>query len=194
MIKILRLRRKTLSINIDVFGTITVKAPLYVSDKKINEFISSKKDWINKVLTKIDATNTEYCEIFNKSKGLIFGKIVDCTEDFIKIVKNIANEYLPERIKHLSEKINLSFSTIKIKDYKSRWGSCDKNKNISLNYKLVMIDKILIDYVIIHELCHTVYFNHKKEFHLLLKSFFKNEIDIRKRLNEYSFINKIDYK
>ena len=194
MIKILRSKRRTLSINIDVFGNVTVKAPLYVSDKKINEFISSKKDWINKVLSKTDATNTEYCEIFNKSKGLIFGKIVDYTEDFIKTVKKLANEYLPERIKHLSNMINMPYNSVKIKDYKSRWGSCDKNKNISLNYKLVMIDKILLDYVIIHELCHTVYFNHKNEFHKLLKSFFKNEIDIRKRLNGYSFINKIDFK
>ncbi|MBE5743970.1 MAG: M48 family metallopeptidase [Clostridiales bacterium] len=193
MIKILRKKRKTLSINIDVFGNVIVKAPLFVKDSEIEHFINLKKPWISKILSKINSTNTKYCEIFNKSKGLIFGKIVDYNEDFVNNLKKIAEEYLPLRIDELARRFNLKFSSIKLKNYKSRWGSCDRNKNISLNYKLIMIDKDLIDYVIIHELCHTVYFNHKKQFHQLLKSFFYNESALRKRLNEFSFINKIDY-
>ena len=56
-----------------------------------------------------------------------------------------------------------------------------------------MVDKDLIDYVILHELCHTKFFNHKKDFHNLLKSYFENDKELNLRLKKFSFISKIVY-
>lgn len=193
MVKIIRSKRKTISIHIDDFGLVSVRAPLFVKDSEINEFIASKKAWIDKILSKIDKVNIEYCEIFNKTKCLYLGNIVDYSENYVKTIKNLAKGYLSDRLRLISNQIGLPFNNVIVKKYKSRWGSCDKNKNISLNYKLIMLDENLIDYVLIHELCHTVYFNHKKQFHLLLKRHIKNESETRKRLKSFSFINNIDY-
>ncbi|MBO7214664.1 MAG: M48 family metallopeptidase [Clostridia bacterium] len=80
-----------------------------------------------------------------------------------------------------------------VKNYKSRWGTCYKNKYITLNYKLMMLDVDLIDYVIIHELCHTIYFDHQKEFKNLLNRITKNSAGLNKKLKEMSFVLKIEY-
>lgn len=75
-----------------------------------------------------------------------------------------ANEYLPKRIFELSNKTGLKFKKVLVKDTKSRWGSCSSKGTISLNWRLVMAPTQVIDYVIIHELAHTLQMNHSKEF------------------------------
>ena len=186
-------RRKTLSLNVNEFGNIIVKAPLNYPNEKIYEFVKLKENWIRKHQNSISEFNHTYSDVIQKKKGLIFNKIVDISSNFKKILIDISYEYLPKRLKYLAEKFSFYYSAVKIKNYKSRWGACDKNHNIYLNYKLVMLDKDLIDYVLIHELCHTKFFNHKSEFHGLLKSFFENEFNYKKRLKKFSNICKIEY-
>ncbi len=190
---LIKSRRITISIYVDELGILTVKAPINMSNDKIYEFIKSKEAWIKKHQSKKLTITNKYQAVLSKNKGLLYGEIVDFSEDFIKNVKRIANEYLPQRLQYLSNFYGFIYNGVKIKNYKSRWGACDKTNNIFLNYKLVMIDNELIDYVILHELCHTKYFNHKKDFHKLLSSYFINEKLLRETLKKFSFINKIDY-
>ena len=190
---VLKSKRKTISITIDELGKVIVKAPLNMPNEYIYNFIKAKQGWIDKHLTKKASVNSEFYEVLAKNKGLLYGKPVDFNSDYIKICKLLANEYLPERLSYLASAYGFSYNGVKIKNYKSRWGACDKNKNIYLNYKLVMLNKDLIDYVILHELCHTKYFNHQKSFHNLLSSFYKNEKLIKNELKKYTFINKIEY-
>jgi len=79
-----------------------------------------------------------------------------------------AKRFLPERLRKLSEKHNLPFSDIKIRQSKSRWGSCSSKKNINLSYFLLLLPEYLVDYVLLHELCHTKEMNHSPRFWLLL--------------------------
>jgi len=67
-------------------------------------------------------------------------------------------------LKQLANKNNLSFKKILIKGQKTIWGSCSPNKTISINYKLLLIPRKLVRYVLIHELCHTVHLNHSPQF------------------------------
>lgn len=190
---ILKSKRKTITITIDELGKVTIKAPLNTPNDYIYKFIKSKESWINKHLEKKANINSEFKEVLDKTKGLMFGKIVDFDGNFIKTCKKLANEYLPQRLNYLASIYGFNYNDFKIKNYKSRWGACDKNKNIYLNYKLIMINKHLIDYVILHELCHTKFFNHQDSFHNLLSSFYKNEKTIKNELKKFSFINKIEY-
>ena len=103
----------------------------------------------------------------------------------------ISKQYLTERINYFSNLLGFKYSKIEIKGYKTRWGSCDKYKKITLNYKLSMLDKELIDYVIIHELCHLKHLNHSKNFHNLVKSYLQNEQILRKKLKSKYYLAKI---
>ncbi len=190
---ILKSKRKTISITVDEFGKVTIKAPLNTPNDYIYKFIKSKEGWLNKHLDKKASINSEFKEILDKTKGLLFGKIVDYDANFIKTCKILANEYLPQRLNYLASVYGFNYSGYKIKNYKSRWGACDKNKFIYLNYKLIMINKDVIDYVILHELCHTKFFNHQNGFHKLLSSFYKNEKVLKTQLKKFTFINKIEY-
>jgi len=75
-----------------------------------------------------------------------------------------AKRILPDKLKRLSEKHRLPFSDIKIRQSKSRWGSCSSKKNINLSYFLLLLPEHLVDYVLLHELCHTVEMNHSPRF------------------------------
>lgn len=78
--------------------------------------------------------------------------------------RNEANEYLPERVHYLAEKFGYRFNAIRIKKTSSRWGSCSAMNNINLSIFLMKLPNELIDFIILHELCHTRHKNHGKKF------------------------------
>lgn len=75
-----------------------------------------------------------------------------------------AKRLLPGRTKQLAEKYGFSFSGVKIQASKTRWGSCSREKNINLSLYLMLLPAHLVDYVILHELCHTKEMNHGDRF------------------------------
>lgn len=100
--------------------------------------------------------------LFDPIKNL---EILDQLTNIVhKIIKKEALIFLPERCNFLSKKHNLPFNRLTIKLIKSRWGSCSYKNNINLNAHLVRLPQELIDYVILHELTHTVHKNHQKPF------------------------------
>lgn len=84
-------------------------------------------------------------------------------------LKNQAQIVLPERVALLANRTNLKPSHIVIKRFKARWGSCNSKREISLNYLLMCCPFWVLDYVIIHELCHLVYMNHSRPFWQLVE-------------------------
>lgn len=83
-----------------------------------------------------------------------------------------AQTYLTNQISQLQITTGLHSRALKIRHYKTRWGSCDAKQRINLNWLLIMAPKNVIDYVIIHELCHLRHLNHSAQFWLLVKSFY----------------------
>ncbi len=75
-----------------------------------------------------------------------------------------AQKLLPGRVKKLAEEQGFSFSSLRIQSSKTRWGSCSARKSINLSFFLLLLPPHLIDYVILHELCHTKVMNHGPEF------------------------------
>ena len=80
-----------------------------------------------------------------------------------------ATLYLNSRTAELADRTNLNPSSIKVKHYKARWGSCSIKAEINYNWKLFLAPPHIIDYVIIHELCHIQHHNHSKNFWLLVE-------------------------
>lgn len=83
-------------------------------------------------------------------------------------MKHCAGTVLPQRLKELADKHSFTYSRCTVRDMSSRWGSCTSTGNISLNIRLITLPDRLIDYVLLHELCHTVEMNHGEMFWALM--------------------------
>jgi Predicted metal-dependent hydrolase len=99
---------------------------------------------------------------------------LDTKEALIKCYKEIAKDILPDRVHIYATKMNYEYNQIRIKSSKTRWGSCSSKKNINLNWALLMSPLNVLDYVVIHELCHLKEMNHSKKFWDLVKSYDPN--------------------
>ncbi len=92
-----------------------------------------------------------------RNKKLIF----ELLEVFFK---DYAKHYLKERLNQLSVQFSLPYHRLTVRAQKTRWGSCSSKKNISLNYRLLFIEKKLLDYILVHELVHTLHMNHSSAY------------------------------
>jgi predicted metal-dependent hydrolase len=98
-----------------------------------------------------------------------------------------AGKYLPERLSVLAKQHNLHFSRVTVRDNKTRWGSCSRDNNINLNIHLMRLPERLADYVILHELAHTIHKHHQKAFWQFLESITGGRArQLDKELNQYS--------
>ena len=104
-------------------------------------------------------------------------------ERFLRIE---AKRVLPQRLQELAQKHRFHFNQIKINSSKGRWGSCSTNKDVNLSYFLMLLPQHLIDYVILHELTHTLEMNHSDRFWKQLDKVTDNQsLSLRKELKEY---------
>jgi predicted metal-dependent hydrolase len=79
-------------------------------------------------------------------------------------LKTEASRVIKSKVSLFSQKMNLLYNRVKIRDQKSRWGSCSCRRNLNFNWRLIMAPEPVLDYVIIHELCHLVEMSHSKSF------------------------------
>lgn len=110
---------------------------------------------------------------------------------FTKWVKNYAKVYIIKRVTLLAKEYNFTFNKISIREQSTRWGSCSSQKNLNFNWKLILAPSYILDYVIIHELAHTIQMNHSKAFWDIVEEIIPNYRDCRKWLRTYGNTLKI---
>ncbi len=188
-LQIIKQNRKTISIKVNFDETVTVKCPKILTEKTVLDFINKKEQWILKNLTQIRAKKQKYDLVISKKQSLTLNRLVP----FIKKsnFEREASVYLSQKTQELSQILGLNYSSLSFKNYKSRWGCCNSKKEIILNYKLYMLDENTIKYVIIHELLHTIYLNHGKDFKNNLKRLVGNVNLYKNRLKEVGFLLNI---
>lgn len=110
-----------------------------------------------------------------KAKGSSILQCIGQVDDISLVKKAIgqwlkkkAEQIIPYRLATLAEYHGFHFNRVVLRGQKTRWGSCSSQKNINLNYKLLFLEANLVDYVLIHELCHTVEMNHSGRFWALV--------------------------
>ena len=83
---------------------------------------------------------------------------------YIKELADKARIFIPERVKYYAEVIGVDYGRITIRCQKTRWGSCSSKGNLNFNCLLMLMPSEVIDYVVVHELCHIKQMNHSKAF------------------------------
>ena len=102
-----------------------------------------------------------------------------------RALKLEAKDQLPKKVKELASKYGFKFNKLTLKNIKSRWGSCSRKNNINLSIHLMRLPEYLIDYVILHELVHTVHHNHSDRFWIALDSITGGAKSLDKELKKY---------
>lgn len=126
----------------------------------------------------------------HKASSLAEGKkaIKGAIQDFYK---SKASEVIHDRLGVYSEHYGLSYKKVTFRNQKTRWGSCSSAKNLNFNWRLIMAPIEIIDYVVIHELCHLKYMNHSPAFWGLVGEAVKDYKERRKWLKENSYLLSI---
>lgn len=115
--------------------------------------ITVKRQGLQIIITKPAATSLDTAEIQSLLR-----------EEIIAALRREAKGYLPKRLKYLADQHGFSYQRVRFSHASGRWGSCSSNGTISLNIALMKLPFALIDYVLIHELSHTVHMNHSDAF------------------------------
>ena len=142
----IRSRRKTVAIEITPAGHIIVRCPLRMSRKEIDYFVSSKHSWIQKHLARIPPPQPSFSDAELQEMVLW------------------AKDTLPERVAFWAAKAAVTYGRITIRRQHSRWGSCSCKGNLNFNCLLALVPEDVLDYVIVHELCHRKQMNHSPAF------------------------------
>ena len=189
---------RNLSIRINRKGELRVTVPGYVSIRRAEEFLWSRKNWIVAKLAEInkDASRFKAPEagdevILRGKKTLIWllESEKSAEEALWRILLVEAKAYLPNRVASLADAHGLKYSGLKIRRMKTRWGSCTAKNSINLNSWLMMLPDHLSDYVILHELVHTLHRDHSHRFWEALDSVTEGSSrQLRKELRKHQIM------
>ncbi len=150
--QVIRSNRKSISIEITKDLSVLVRAPLRINDKKIVEFVEHKKGWIEK--------HIEFTRQRNQKKV----EVIKYGNEEIKELARKAKEYIPQRALYYAQIMGINYERITIRSQVSRWGSCSAKRNLNFNCLIMLTSPEVIDYVVVHELCHLKEMNHSKKF------------------------------
>jgi len=190
--RLVRSRRKTIALVIERDGSLTVRAPLRLSEENIQAFVEKHATWVAKhkrlVLKHAPPPKKQYKDgekffflgqllplriVPRQRTALTLGEdgfrlakssLPKAEETFIRWYKAQARRILFQRVPELSTTHNIHYQKIRISSARTRWGSCSTKGTLSFTWRLVLTPPEVVDYVIIHELVHIQIKNHSKAF------------------------------
>jgi predicted metal-dependent hydrolase len=189
--QIIRSARKTLALIVKPDGSLIVRAPLRISEKSIREFIEKNSGWIEKNQAKALAARPpaakQYVlgEMFMYLGSMYPLEIVKeqkpalLLENRFKLAESAQSQaemaferWYRERARHiLQERVNIyacqydfQYRKIGITSARTRWGSCSPTGALNFSWRLIMAPSAVVDYVVVHELVHTIFHDHSKRF------------------------------
>lgn len=149
--RLIRARRKTLSIRITQEGNLEIRAPLGMPKGEIEAFLKEKAQWIETHRAKVLA---EYAQ----------GQEAPLGEEEILTLAEQMRQGLPEKLNRHAASMGVTFDRVTIRCQQTRWGSCSSRGNLNFNCLLMLAPEEVLDYVVVHELAHRKQMNHSALF------------------------------
>jgi predicted metal-dependent hydrolase len=182
---------KNIRLSISHDGAVRVSLPIWMPYRAALVFVNQKRTWIlsntrkgtlqhdqtigtSHVLQFVSNNSPDIRTRVNDTHAQVYvPNNLDITDPAVqdaavraakKALRNQAERWLPKRLAALAEMNGYSYKSLNIRHLKTRWGSCNNRKEITLNYYLMQLPDDLIDYVLTHELAHTIELNHSPKF------------------------------
>jgi len=145
--RVLRSDRRTVSLQLTPDGQLLVRCPRKMPEAAIRAFVQSKRGWVNRQLQKLPRTALP---VFSQEQ--------------LQELKTRARALIVRRVEYFAPRIGVSYGTVTVRSQRTRWGSCSGMGNLSFNCLLLLAPPQVLDYVVIHELCHRRHLNHSAAF------------------------------
>lgn len=193
---LIRSRRKTVGIYLKPDGSFEVRAPLRLSKARIDEFVRAKEDWIReksalvcereKEREREAQAMPETIPLLGVERPVRAGSParfengtfflpgpgpLDVRAQAAAVCRALAKNTIPQRTAYWVEKTGLSPVSVRIGSARTSWGCCSGKNAVTLSWRLITASPACIDYVIVHELCHTAEHNHSPRFWARVASF-----------------------
>ncbi|MFA6537319.1 MAG: M48 family metallopeptidase [Patescibacteria group bacterium] len=159
---------RRISLKVSRQKEIVITKPALLSFGVVEDFVEKNKDWLCRQLQKIESKK----EIFIDREEFLKNK-----DDFFDLIT--------DKVFYFSKILQVQPQKIKIRLGRSRWGSCSRKGILNFNFRLSKLSEEIIDYVVVHELCHLREFNHSKKFWDLVQSVMIDYSERRKKLKNY---------
>jgi ATP-dependent DNA helicase PIF1 len=143
-------RAKRLTITVRRDGSVRVTKPRWVSVREAERFLARSDEWVRRARQRIAAQPKT-------------SPIEPSAKEYKKF-KTAALDLVERRIRYFNVHYGLEYSKVSVRNQKSRWGSCSHTGTLSFNYRIVFLPAHLVDYIVVHELCHLKEMNHSKRF------------------------------
>lgn len=173
---VIKSKRRTMGISINEEGEILFRVPLRTSEREIMRMAEEKSRWII----------THYLEICAKKNSRPASDLSAVQRTALeKRYKEAARSYIPKRVAYYHDMTGGTYQRIAIRDQKTRWGSCSSKGTLSFNWRLMLAPPAVLDYVVVHELCHLTHMNHSPAFWQSVEAVCPDYRDLRKWLKEH---------
>ena len=166
--QIIKSDRKTIAIQIKADGQVVVRCPKRMRIEEARRFVESKANWIEKHLAKRPAQD-----------------VAKYTPQEIGQLREQARKLVTDRVKYYAPIIGVTYNKIAIRTQHTRWGSCSSKGNLNFNCLLALVPPEVLDYVVVHELCHRKEQNHSARFWSEVEKVLPNYNVHRKWLKEH---------
>lgn len=153
---LIRTSRKTIAIQITLDGDVTVRAPRDCDKAEIDDLIRDRREWIEEKVGEFLAQK----KVREKRQE----QFPEITPESEKKFRRLAEEKIRSRVAFFAEQVGVDYGKITIKDTKSRWGSCSFQGNLNFCWRLILAPEEVLDYIVVHELCHRLEMNHSARF------------------------------
>ncbi|WP_187849926.1 M48 family metallopeptidase [Helicobacter pylori] len=177
---------KTLSLNITPSLEVILKMPTSCSQARASAFLKEQEAWLKKTFLAMQEKHSLLHSRLNtyKDKILVFDEVKNANDHTLTDLKKILKTYLERKLPLIAQKMQTSYTHFSIRNNAKVLGSCSYHNRLSFALLLVCAQKEAIDYVIIHELAHTIHKNHSKNFWRCVQIFCPNYRAIREYLKQ----------
>ncbi|GAA8537653.1 M48 family metallopeptidase [Helicobacter pylori] len=177
---------KTLSLNITPSLEVILKMPDSCPQARANAFLKDQEAWLKKTLLAMQEKHSLLRSRLNtyKDKILVFDETKNANDYTLTELKKILKTYLERKLPLIAQKMQTSYTGFSVRNNAKVLGSCSYHNRLSFALLLVCAQKEAIDYVIIHELAHTIHKNHSQNFWRCVKTFCPNYRVLRDHLKQ----------